>query len=65
MIRIVCHHCHASLAATDLEHATFGGWSCVLCPECSCVLVSEFSKPETHGLEEHYPDIPFAKHRPR
>lgn len=59
MIRIVCPHCHASLASTDLEHATLGGCACLLCPECSSVLVSESHDPETHSLQEHYPDVAF------
>lgn len=61
MIRIVCPHCHATLAATELEHATLGGRACLLCPECSSVLVSESHahEPETHGLEEHYADAAF------
>lgn len=59
MIRILCPHCHASLATADLEPATFGGCACLLCPECSSVLISESPDPKTHGLAEHYPDVAF------
>lgn len=41
MIRIVCPHCHAALAASELEQATLAGHLCLLCPECASVLVSE------------------------
>ena len=59
MIRIVCPHCHASLATSELEHATLGRFACLLCPDCSSVLLSESPAPESHGLEEHYPDVTF------
>lgn len=52
MIRIVCPHCHASLATGELERATLGGCACLLCPECASVLVSEFHESGTHGLAE-------------
>lgn len=56
MIRIVCPHCHAPLSSAELEYATLNGCTSLLCPECSCVLVSELPEPATHGLTEHYPD---------
>lgn len=56
MIRIVCPHCHASLSSLELEHATLDDCSCLLCPECSSVLVSDSPEPESHGIAEHYPD---------
>lgn len=59
MIRIVCPHCHASLSTVELECATLGGCDCLLCPECSSVLLSETPEPESHGLKEHYPDVVF------
>lgn len=53
MIRIVCPHCHASLAAGELEQATLAGHLCLLCPECASVLVSDpLSEGEAHVLEE-------------
>lgn len=53
MIRIVCPHCHASLAASDLEQATLGSHLCLLCPECASVLVSEpLNEGEAQALEE-------------
>lgn len=56
MIRIVCPHCHAPLSTLELEHATLNGNSCLLCPECSSILVSDSPDPESHGLSEHFPD---------
>lgn len=60
IIRIVCPHCHASLATVELEHATLGGRACLVCPECSSVLLSETLESESHSLEEHYPDVTFT-----
>lgn len=60
MIRIVCPHCHAPLATAELERATVGGCACLICPECSSVLVSESPASETHGLEEHYSEAVVA-----
>ncbi|MBS1138750.1 MAG: hypothetical protein H6R13_203 [Proteobacteria bacterium] len=54
MVRIVCPHCHAPLAAAELEQATIAGQLSLLCPECSAVLVSEHAEPEYHSLEEHF-----------
>lgn len=56
MIRIVCPHCHSPLSSLELEHATLNGISCLLCPECSSVLVSDSPEPESHGIAEHYPE---------
>lgn len=53
MIRIVCPHCHSSLAASELEQATLAGHLCLLCPECASVLISEpLSDEESLVLEE-------------
>jgi len=41
MIRIVCPHCHASLSSAELEQVTLNGFLCLVCPECSTVLVSQ------------------------
>ncbi len=41
MIRIVCPHCHAPLSSSELEQVTIAGHLCLVCPECSTVLVSE------------------------
>lgn len=60
MIRIVCPHCHTPLSSAELEPATFNGSACLLCPECSSVLVSESPEPESHGLNEHYPEASVA-----
>lgn len=60
MIRIVCPHCHAPLSTLELEHATLNGSSCLLCPECSSILVSDSPEPESHGLSEHIPAESFA-----
>ncbi len=61
MIRIVCPHCHAPLATTELEQATVNGHLSLLCPECTTVLVSDTEpEGEYHTLQEHYPDESFA-----
>ncbi|HLO62319.1 MAG TPA: hypothetical protein VK165_05070 [Azonexus sp.] len=61
MIRIVCPHCHAPLATTELEQATINGHLSLLCPECTTILVSDTgSGEEYHTLEEHYPEAWFA-----
>ena len=41
MTRIVCPHCHAPLSSNELEQVTLAGHLCLVCPECSTVLVSE------------------------
>lgn len=41
MIRIVCPHCHAPLSSAELEQVTLNGHPCLVCPECSTVLVSQ------------------------
>jgi len=60
MIRIVCPHCHASLAASELEQATLAGHFCLLCPECASVLISEPLSDEAslvleEAMTEHLP----------
>jgi hypothetical protein len=39
--RIVCPSCHIPLAVADLEEASLDGCRCLICPECSVVLVSQ------------------------
>lgn len=57
MIRIVCPHCHVSLSALELEHASINGGDALICPECASVLVSDsVENRESHSLAEHYPD---------
>jgi uncharacterized protein YbaR (Trm112 family) len=46
MIRIVCPHCHGSLAFHELEQAEMSGRRCLLCPDCASVLVSESAESE-------------------
>jgi Zn-finger nucleic acid-binding protein len=41
MSRIVCPHCHVSLSSTELEQVAIVGHLCLVCPECSTVLVSQ------------------------
>lgn len=41
MIRIVCPSCHSPLSVSELETATFDNHVCLVCPECSSVLVTE------------------------
>lgn len=61
MIRIVCPHCHAPLATSELEQATIHGCAALLCPECASVLVADGDlATETHTLAEHFPDASFA-----
>jgi len=55
MIRIVCPHCHASLASTELEQATVAGHLSLICPECASVLATEHER-DYHTLAEHFPD---------
>jgi len=59
MIRIVCPHCHSPLSSAELEQATIAGHLCLICPECSLVLLSEPDVVEEyHTLEEHFADQP-------
>lgn len=39
--RIICPYCHIPLAVADLEAVSLGGCGCLICPECSTVLVSQ------------------------
>lgn len=41
MTRIVCPFCHAPLGADELETASVDGHACLVCPECSGILVTE------------------------
>jgi len=41
MIRLVCPYCHAPLGADELETASVDGHACLVCPECSGILVTE------------------------
>lgn len=41
MIRIVCPFCHSPLSSSDLETACFDGMTCLVCPECEHVLLTE------------------------
>lgn len=41
MIRIVCPFCHTPLSTSDLETATFNGLTCLVCPECEHVLLTQ------------------------
>lgn len=41
MIRIVCPACHSSLSPAELESASVEGQVCLVCPECSVVLLVE------------------------
>ena len=40
MDRIVCPGCHSSLSRAELEQATIDEHLCLLCPECSMVLLT-------------------------
>lgn len=59
MIRIVCPHCHAPLAANELEQARVDGCLSLICPECASVLHSDKER-EYHTLDEHYPEMAHA-----
>ena len=41
MIRIVCPYCHVPLSTAELEQVTIDAHTCLVCPECATVLVSE------------------------
>lgn len=41
MIRIVCPACHNPLSSAELELAIIDGHLCLVCPECSMVLLTE------------------------
>ncbi len=41
MIRLVCPYCHSPLGADELETASVDGHACLVCPECSGILVTE------------------------
>ena len=41
MIRIVCPACHNPLSSAELEQAIIDGHLCLVCPECSMVLLTE------------------------
>lgn len=41
MIRLVCPYCHAPLSGDELEMATLEDHACLVCPECSGVLVTD------------------------
>jgi len=41
MIRMLCPSCHMSLSCAELEFATIQGQECLVCPECSTVLLVE------------------------
>lgn len=59
MIRINCPYCHATLAPAELEQADIQGQLGLLCPDCGSVLVGEAPITESHGIEAHYPEMPF------
>lgn len=59
LIRIVCPHCHAPLAANEMEQARVDGCLSLICPECSSVLLSDDER-EYHTLAEHYPEMAHA-----
>jgi hypothetical protein len=40
-VRFICPYCHIPLAASELEEASLDGCHCLVCPECSTVLVSQ------------------------
>ena len=46
MIRIVCPFCHAPLGANELEMATFDRHTCLVCPVCDNLLVTEDASPQ-------------------
>lgn len=59
MIRIVCPHCHTPLSTAELEQVSTAHELSLICPECSSVLLSEpIGEEESHGLEEHFADLP-------
>jgi hypothetical protein len=59
VIRLNCPYCHATLAPAELEPADIQGRLGLLCPDCGSVLVREAPMPESHGIEAHYPEMPF------
>lgn len=62
MIRIVCPHCHASLASAELEQASVDGCLSLVCPECSSVLVSD-REQKYQTLPAHFPEEAFTHAR--
>ena len=60
MIRILCPHCHASLAIAELEQARCEGLLSLVCPECASVVVTETAAPEYHTLDAHFADRSLA-----
>ena len=56
MIRIVCPFCHAPLGANELEMATFDGHTCLVCPVCDNLLVTEDASAQAE-LPNHHADV--------
>lgn len=53
MIRIVCPFCHAPLGANELEMATFDGHTCLVCPLCDNLLVTEDTSTQSELPTQH------------
>lgn len=53
MIRLVCPYCHASLGADELETASVDGHTCLVCPECSGILVTEAAPADDPSPAHH------------
>lgn len=52
MTRIVCPHCHAPLATTELEQVLIDARPGLLCPECAGLVVLEsVSREQLRSLE--------------
>lgn len=56
MIRIVCPFCHAPLGANELEMATFDGHTCLVCPLCDNLLVTEDTSAQSE-LPTHHVEV--------
>ena len=53
MIRLVCPYCHAPLGADELETASVDGHACLVCPECSGILVTESAPTDDRPPAPH------------
>ena len=53
MIRIVFPFCHAPLAANELEMATLDGHTCLACPVCDNLLVTEDTSAQAELPNQH------------
>ncbi len=53
MIRLVCPYCHAPLGADELETASVDGHACLVCPECSGILLTEAALANDPSSDQH------------